>query len=101
MLDAEFVAAGHDDDDGILYSDASEEFFEGLKHLLTLTGSRRSGRSIEVELPIYTAKLEALRELALLNKKLMTKTWSCWLDGRTHCMACHACKGRQEFLGGW
>src|ERR1043166_7703226 len=27
VVDAEFVAAGHDDDDGVTFSDASEDFF--------------------------------------------------------------------------
>lgn len=98
MVDASFVAAGHDDDDGVTFSDASEGFFSGLGELLKLTGSTTAKHAVEIELPVYTASLEYLQEISDRNSKIMELTWSCWLDAAHPCMSCYACKEREKFL---
>lgn len=98
MVDANFVAAGHDDDDGMTFSDASEAFFSGLGELLKLTGSTNAKQAVEIELPIYTASLESLQEISAQHPKIMDITWSCWLDGAHPCLSCHACREREKFL---
>jgi 7-cyano-7-deazaguanine synthase len=100
MLDADFVAAGHDDDDGVAFSDASEEFFAGLGKLLKLTGSTRSKQAVVIELPIYTASLEYLQTISARHAEIMEMTWSCWLDETHPCMSCYACKEREDFFRG-
>lgn len=100
MVDADFVAAGHDDDDGVTFSDASEEFFSGLGELLKLTGSARAKQPVEIELPIYTASLEYLQEISAQHPKIMELTWSCWLDQTHPCLSCYACKEREKFVYG-
>ncbi len=100
MLDANFVAAGHDDDDGVTFSDASEGFFTGLSKLLKLTGSTRAKQPVEIELPIYTARLEYLQEISAQHHKIMDITWSCWRDEANPCMSCYACKEREDFFRG-
>lgn len=100
MLDADFVAAGHDDDDGVAFTDASEEFFSGLSNILELTGTTRANQAVEIELPIYTASLDYLQTISAQHPKVMEMTWSCWVDGTHPCMSCYACKERQEFFSG-
>jgi len=100
MVDANFVAAGHDDDDGVTFSDASEGFFSGLGELLKLTGSTRAQQAVEIELPIYTARLEYLQEISAQHREIMDITWSCWLDQAHPCLSCYACKEREKFVHG-
>lgn len=100
MVDANFVAAGHDDDDGATFSDASEGFFSGLGKLLKLTGSTTAKQTVEIELPIYTASLEYLQEISVQHPRIMDITWSCWLDEAHPCMSCYACKEREKFFRG-
>jgi 7-cyano-7-deazaguanine synthase len=100
MIDADFVAAGHDDDDAVAYSDASTEFFTKLEQILEFTGSEKFNRPVKVELPVYTAELAYLEKLARDNYQIMSLTWSCWLNESVPCMECYACKERKTFLEG-
>jgi 7-cyano-7-deazaguanine synthase len=100
MLDADFVAAGHDDDDGLAFSDASEDFFAGLRKLLKLTGSTKEKPAVDIELPIYTASLEYLQAISAQHPTIMDITWSCWLDATHPCTRCYACEERAEFFRG-
>lgn len=99
MLDADFIAAGHDDDDAASFSDASPEFLAGLGHLLKFSGVN-TANNLAVELPVYTASLELLETIARQNRKIIDMTWSCWRNGQKPCEMCHACNERQKFLRG-
>jgi 7-cyano-7-deazaguanine synthase len=100
ILDAGFVAAGHDDDDGVVFSDASNEFFALLARILTLTGSERRGQPVDIKLPVYTASLECLEKIAVRHRSVLEKTWSCWHNEGEPCMKCYACRERIVFFGG-
>jgi len=99
MLDVGFVAAGHDLNDGVAFSDASQQFFNQLKRLLKLSG-RRSALSIDMELPLYRSSSQNLRRIAARNHSILNLTWSCWLRQNKPCMKCYACKERIEFFRG-
>ena len=96
-IGAGFVAAGHTLEDGVLYSDASDAFFERLNAILDYTGD--SGVSkVEIMLPLTFEETPEEPVLLAMYENTLARTWSCWIDGPTHCGNCYACQERTEFF---
>lgn len=95
MLNAAFVAGGHDFEDGTAFNDASSEFFKRLEAIFTHTGN--TTRGIQILLPLRKPDVDALR-LAKKHNSILELTWSCWIDGGRPCLKCYACKSRTKFL---
>ena len=100
LIGADFIAAGHDDNDRNAFSDVSEDFFDAIRKLLYLTGNRNSLISLDIELPLLSMPDEKLAELFTnaKNRELLMSSWSCWRDSPKPCGRCAACKSREEFL---
>ena len=99
LLNANFIAAGHDDEnDGKLFNDSTNEFFVKLREILRFSGNSLNS-SIEIILPIANSSDDQLRSLLdSENKELLLKTWSCWRNGKAPCEQCFACHERDRFL---
>ena len=96
-IEAEFVAAGHTLEDGVLYSDASGAFFEQLNAILDYTGNFDVNK-VEIMLPLTFAETPEDPVLLAMYESMLTRTWSCWIDGATHCGSCYACQERTVFF---
>ena len=100
LLNADFIAAGHDDeDDGKIFNDATNEFFVKLKEILRFSGNGNLNNSIDIVLPIAALTDKQLRShFNNENINLLHKTWSCWRNGNTPCKQCYACNERDKFF---
>lgn len=97
-IEAGFVAAGHTLEDGVLYSDASGAFFERLNAILDHTGNSDVSK-VEIILPLTFDETPEDPVMLAMYGNMLTRTWSCWIDGPTHCGSCYACQERTEFFG--
>ena len=99
ILDADFVAAGHDDADEANYSDVSKEFFGLLRRILRFNGCHDDTHELKMELPVRDLSIDSIKQLLRNgNEGLLYQTWSCWRDSSRPCGECIACKDRQQFL---
>ena len=98
LLDADFVAGGHDEFDGTVFNDASKDFFACLRQIVTFSGN--NNRTVNLELPILSVTDEHWYNIvnADKNKELFRKTWSCWRDSTKPCNHCYACTKRETFF---
>jgi len=94
---ADYVAGGHDRDDGQVFSDASREFFDLLAQLLKYSGNQASYR-LELLLPMLSKPEHDLHALAGTHRATVSMTWSCWKNTPLQCGQCMACVKREDFL---
>lgn len=99
LKDAKIIAAGHHSWDGKTFNDASNNFFKYFSQILKYNGNNNFQFPIEVELPLLTSKERYIDDIAIANKDIVKKTWSCWRDKKKPCMICKACTERSKYFG--
>ena len=99
-MNIDFIAAGHNKEDGNLFNDVSEEFFHKLKQIFRYSGNENLQHPLAIELPMMTAPEKGLRDIIKTERilNLLKDTWSCWRDSNTHCGECYACMERRAFF---
>lgn len=99
-MNIDFVAAGHNKEDGNLFNDASEDFFDKLEQIFRYSGDGNVRHPLAIELPMMATSEKGLREIIKSERvwSLLKNTWSCWRDSNVHCGECYACVERNAFL---
>lgn len=93
---ARWLVGGHIKTDGMDYGDARPSWFEGLNALAAQGTPAGMGEPCRIVLPLVEmTREECLREGGRLGVRL-DLTWSCYLDGVTHCGACAGCADRRQ-----
>lgn len=98
LNNANIIAAGHHTWDGHTFNDAGRDFFDNLSRILAANGNSKLPSSITFELPLLDSKEEFIDEIAVANKDVLEKTWSCWRNMETPCYECYACNERREYF---
>lgn len=100
LIGADFIAAGHDQNDQKAYSDVSKDFFDAIRHLLQLSGNSEYPIRIDIHLPLLsmTEKQQYGLFANTKNRRILSSTWSCWRDAPVPCRTCAACKDREQYL---
>lgn len=92
---ARWIVGGHLKTDGLEHTDARPPFFEGLNSLAALGTPPGLGEPCRVVLPLAEMiREDCLREGVRLGVRL-DLTWSCYLDGVSHCGTCAGCVDRR------
>ena len=99
-IGASFIAAGHEHNDQIAFSDVSKTFFQSIAELLGMSGNSGYDGSLAVRLPLLalTDQQQVQFFTDKSNAQLLFSTWSCWRDVFSPCNVCAACRARKRFL---
>lgn len=98
-LGVRWIIGGHNSHDVDFFKDASKRYIEKLNSLLREGCLFCDGQPYQILLPLADMNRVAVINLARQLNVPIELTWSCHMDGKTHCGQCYACKQRLEAFG--
>jgi 7-cyano-7-deazaguanine synthase len=93
---ASYIMGGHNRDDMKLFVDTSPQFFWNMQQTLWSGSSLLKKTRTTILRPLQHLRKP---EVIVMAKRLgvpFELTWSCFLEGRTHCWKCEGCRNRLE-----
>lgn len=91
---ADLIVSGHNRDDMRTFPDARPEFFDLLQRSFWAGSRKLKSKRTRILRPLGTkTKVKVIRLAASIGVPF-EKTWSCHLDGETHCWRCEGCLAR-------